>query len=121
MLERVEKLNANNELAYIIESVKVFGSYLSGKDVLGDLDVAIKLMRRVEGNEFKKLREKRIRIALQKGRQFSNFLQQAYWPQHEVILLLKTKKKGLSLHDEESDEVVNRTKCKIVYEYKNKK
>jgi hypothetical protein len=31
--------------------------------------------------------------------------------------MLKTKKKGLSLHDEESDEVAKRAEGKIAYEY----
>ena len=32
------------------------------------------------------------------------------------MLLLKTKKKGLSLHDEEKDEVIHKTECKLVYQ-----
>lgn len=112
-------MNKNNEFLYRVASVKVFGSYLSDQQVLGDLDVGIKLVRKVEGEEFLAWNKKRISIALKGGRRFSNYIDEIYWPFREVMLHLNTKKKGLSLHDEESDDVIKRTECRVVYQSKN--
>lgn len=121
LLERVKQVNATKELIYYVKTVKVFGSYLSTKDLLGDIDVAVKLVRKFDGDKFMEENKKRTHLAIQKGRTFSNYVEETYWPYREVMLLLKTKKKGLSLHDEDADEVVRKTECKVVYEFKVKK
>ena len=118
LIERVKQVNATKDLIYYVETVKVFGSYLSTKDLLGDLDVAVKLARKYEGDKFMEENKKRSHLAIQKGRTFSNYFQELLWPHREVMLLLKTKKKGLSLHDEERDEVIHKTECKLVYQFK---
>lgn len=120
LIERVKKVNNTIELIYYVETVKVFGSYLSDKEMLGDIDVAIKLTRKYEGDKFMEENQKRIDLALDLGRKFSNYVAQLSWPYREIMLMLQTKKKGLSLHDEDSDPVIHRTESKIVYEYKEK-
>jgi predicted nucleotidyltransferase len=117
LIERAKAINANEDLVYIVERIKVFGSYLSNKDMLGDLDVAVKLTRKYEGNDFTKQNQQRISIALKNGRQFSNYINEIYWPHTEVMLMLKTKKKGLSLHDEDADEIIKKTGNQLVYEF----
>lgn len=114
LLERVEKVNNNIDLVYKVENVKVFGSYLSDQEILGDIDVAVKLEKKVTGEEFKSKSEERIKLAYKNGRVFSNFIDQLYWPYREVMLQLGTRKKGLSLHEE--DEVINRTESKTVFQ-----
>lgn len=115
LLERVEKVNNNADFVYKVENVKVFGSYLSDKEILGDLDVAVKLVRKLTGDDFISKSNERINLAYKNGRTFSNYVEEIYWPNREVILQLKTRKKGLSLHDDE-DEVLKKTESKIVYE-----
>lgn len=117
LIERAKQVNANKELVYFVERIKVFGSYLSGKETLGDLDVAVKLTRKYEGDNFIKENQKRVHLAIRNNRRFSNYTDEIYWPHREVMLMLKTKKKGLSLHDEDSDEVVSKTTTEIVYEF----
>ncbi|HEV8082689.1 MAG TPA: hypothetical protein VGP55_05780 [Chitinophagaceae bacterium] len=114
LIERVETVNNNPDFVYKVENLKVFGSYLSDQETLGDLDVAVKLVKKVTGDEFKFKNEERIRFAYKNGRTFSNFIDQIYWPYREVMLQLKTRKKGLSLHEE--DDVLNRTETKVVYQ-----
>ena len=116
LLERVEKVNSNAELVYKVENVKVFGSYLSDQKILGDIDVAVKLEKRVTGEELKSKSEERIKLAHKNGRTFSNFIDQLYWPCQEVKLQLSTRKKGLSLHYDGEDEVLNRTETKTVFQ-----
>jgi hypothetical protein len=117
LIERAKQINVSDELLYYVEKIKVFGSYLSDKNTLGDLDVAVKLIRKYDGDRFMKENQKRVHQAIQEGRRFANYVDQVYWPQREVMLLLKTKKKGLSLHDEDNDEVVKNTATKVVYEF----
>jgi hypothetical protein len=46
VLERVAAINARPDLLHWVTDVRVFGSYLTDSDDLGDLDVAVKLERR---------------------------------------------------------------------------
>ena len=116
LLERAAEINRNEDLAYIVETVKVFGSYLSEEEVLGDIDVAVTLSRRDNNEVFKQKSDARIKLANKNGRHFSNIVDRYSWPQREVLLLLSTKKKGLSLHH--ADEIIDRTEYKLVYQYK---
>lgn len=118
LIARAEVVNSDPALLYLVETIKVFGSFLSGKPVLSDLDVAVKLTRKAEGDEFMKKNKERIRLAFENGRRFSNYTEEIYWPYREVMLMLKTKKKGLSLHDEENDEILKKTGSKLVYAFK---
>ncbi|MFO7658138.1 MAG: hypothetical protein R6W78_13850 [Bacteroidales bacterium] len=117
LIERAKVINSNKELVYFVESLKVFGSYLSDKDYLGDLDVGVKLTRRFESVEFTHQSQKRIELAMANGWKFSNFLDKISWPHTELMLMLKAGKKGLSLHLEEIDDVIKISETKLVYQY----
>jgi hypothetical protein len=45
VLERVARINSDGKLLHYITEVRVFGSYLTDSDDLGDIDLAIKLER----------------------------------------------------------------------------
>ena len=45
-LDRVKRVNEQSELAYIVESVVAFGSYLTDRTKLNDLDIGVELTRR---------------------------------------------------------------------------
>jgi hypothetical protein len=117
LIERAKAINTNSELVYYVERLKVFGSYLSDKDTMGDLDIGFKLSRRHKAGIFTKHNQQRIYMAKANGRRFINFTDELEWPRREVILLLKARKRGLSLHDEERDEVFKITKTKLIYHY----
>jgi hypothetical protein len=117
LIERAKTINSNDELAYVVESIKVFGSYLSDNDLLGDLDVGYKLIRRYTGDEFSVHNQKRIDYAKSTGKSFSSFVDEIFWPHKEVMLMLKNRQKGLSLHNEETDRVIEVTITKLVYQY----
>ena len=121
LIKRAETINSNNELVYFVESISVFGSFLSEKESLGDLDVGIKLAKKYESDEFLKFNQHRIKIAKAKGRKFKSFVDELIWPYREVILMLKNRQRSLSLHNIEDDAVFNVTESKIVYQYNNNK
>src|SRR5208282_1172429 len=49
-LDRVSGVNGHSELAYHVESVIVFGSYLSNARRLNDLDIAVELVPKCRDN-----------------------------------------------------------------------
>lgn len=117
LIERAKEINGNSDLVYYVARLKVFGSYLSDKKVLGDLDVGYKLEQKYVGNEITRRSNQRIELALKMGRHFRSSIEKFSWPRREVEKFLRTRKKGLSLHDEESDGVVNKTENREVYKF----
>lgn len=103
-------------MVYKVENVRVFGSYLSDQEILGDIDVAVKLEKKVSCDQFITKSEERIKLAHKNGKTFSNFIDQLYWPCREVMLHLGTRKKGLNLHYDGEDEVLNRIESKTVFQ-----
>lgn len=116
ILERIKQINDTPEYVYKVSSAKIFGSYLSEKEILGDLDIAVKLDRKVDGAAFMELCKKRIELAYNTGRNFSNYIEQLDWPRREVLMHLSTRKKGLSIHIEGEDDILTRVQYKVVYE-----
>ncbi len=118
LIERAMSINANDDYACYVERLSVFGSYLSDKASLGDLDIFYKITPKYEGAQYMERRNQRIRLAFKAGRVFPNYVEKICWPEREVLLALKTRKKGLSLHDETGDEVFGKTESMVVYEFK---
>ena len=116
LLERVKEVNRSKEYVYKVVKVGVFGSYLTNASVLGDLDVAIALDRKVTGTAFTESCRTRVEVAFKKGRRFNNFIEELDWPRREVLMHLSTRKKGLSLNIEGEDDVLSRVDLKIVYQ-----
>lgn len=117
LVERAKAINKDGNLIYFVESIKVFGSYLSDKETLGDLDVGVKLSRKYKPGEFRKHNQRRIALAKANGRRFSNSTEELFWPHREVMLMLKARQRGLSLHDMDEDEVFGITETRLVFQY----
>ena len=117
LIKRAEIINANKDLAYFVERIKVFGSYLSDKEKLGDLDVGVKISNRNSGDDFMALFLNRIDVAIANGRHFKSYMDKIYYPYREIELMLKNKQRSLSLHDETVDDVFNHTETRLVYQY----
>jgi hypothetical protein len=114
-LARVENVNEDAYFLYKVDDVRVFGSYLTDADRLGNLDVALTLVPFTEDQvAFRKLCEGRIREAYKAGRQFSNIVERLFWPRREVLLFLKNRSKALSLH-ESDDSVVKDDNARVAY------
>lgn len=98
LLERIRTLNDDPRFLARVEKAIVFGSYLSGADRLGDVDVAIHLVPRESDHEkHREANDRRAAEESDKGRQFRSFLDQAFWWQQEAILFLRNRRRGLSL------------------------
>ncbi|WP_316399331.1 hypothetical protein [Bradyrhizobium sp. 33ap4] len=79
VLARAERINSDGELLHHVTEVRVFGSYLTDRDDLGDLDVAIKMERKpIEGDWVKAAQA----LADKSGRNLT-FLERLVFPETE--------------------------------------
>ena len=115
-MNRVEEVNNNDYYLCKVEKLLLFGSYLDpNKNDYGDIDIAHQLKRKIEDfDEYEKARKRRILEMENKGKYFSSFMEESFFPEHEVRLKLKNKCQYISLH-EIDDWVLNSTKYKQIY------
>jgi len=114
-IERVRALNANDYYLYRVRTARVFGSYLTERDRINDIDVAVELVpRESDQDRWWAAHHARSDEACRKGRQFSNTTEYMYWPRQEVLLYLKNRSRAISLHDD--DPVVKQTGSRILFE-----
>ncbi len=97
-LDRVRLSNENEAFAYRIESVVLFGSYLSEVASVNDVDLSVELVRRHRVDlAFEDACTKRINLAFRHGRRFQNMTEEILWPRIEILLYLKNRSRTLSL------------------------
>jgi predicted nucleotidyltransferase len=98
-LERVRTYNADRSKPYSVTRVTVFGSYLdSTRDRLGDLDLAIQVVRRGSTEEYLKRRDA---ITAASSRHFGSYFERLVWPLRELGLYLKDRKPAINITDED--------------------
>jgi predicted transcriptional regulator/predicted nucleotidyltransferase len=97
-MERVAAVN-DADYIYRVTSVVAFGSFARGWETIGDLDVLVELTSRYNSRaETIAVERLRTQAAIKQGRRFSNIVEELCWPRHEVLLRLKSRQAGLSLH-----------------------
>jgi hypothetical protein len=100
LLERITALNGNARFLARVQKAVAFASYIGETDRIGDLDVAVQLVRREPDFEkYTEANNRRVAEEFAKGRWFSNIVDQAFWWQREAMLFLCNRSRGLSLHD----------------------
>ncbi len=95
MLQRVEQYNSDEDKILTIDAVVVFGSFLSTKEELGDLDVAVKYHDRTGADRAKSA----YAYAERSGRSFSNFVEFLAWPDTEMCQILKARKRTIKIQN----------------------
>jgi predicted nucleotidyltransferase len=102
-LDRTRAVNRRQELAHSVESVVVFGSYVSDAQRLNDLDIAVELKGKWHDDEtFRSVSEASRGRARVKGRRFRDLVEEVGWPQLEVLSILKNRSRAISLCDLDS-------------------
>jgi hypothetical protein len=107
LLIRISMLNKSSHFLARVQQAIVFGSYLGNGDRIGDVDIAIELVRRE--SDFDKhcaANSKRVREETERGRSFQNMVDEIYWWHREAMLFLRNRKRGLSLHEYQSERSV---------------
>jgi predicted nucleotidyltransferase len=117
-MERVHEVNTNEHYLFKVTHVVLFGSYLSDKETLGDVDIAIRMERKIEDfEEHQRLNRQRVEEAEARGRYFSWWREEDEWGEHETQLFLKSRSRSLSLHTWEIDrEMIEATIHQVLYE-----
>lgn len=119
-LARVEEANRRSYYAYRVERVVVFGSYLSDRPDLGDIDLGLEFEAKwPEEGTYESLTRPRIRAALKAGRSFKSFVDETSWPQIEIQLFLKNRSRALSLTY--ASMIPAEATTKILYQWKRQK
>jgi hypothetical protein len=96
-MKRVHAVNADSKYLYSIKRVTVFGSFLERAERLGDVDIAVDLESRVTMDKSRKWIDLFRQHAWRSGRSFSTFEEEIDWPRQEVVLLLKSRKRSISI------------------------
>ena len=116
-LGRVSAINENDEVAYRVTRVVVFGSYLTQASEINDVDLLVDLKPRNTNRKEQEILERATRArAINNGRQFADIVDELYWPLYEVRLLLKNRSRTLSLHYEDH-ALVKQLDHRVVFEY----
>ncbi len=112
VIERARGYNADPSRLLTIKEIAVFGSYLNPDiDRLGDLDLAITVVRReTDGDRYV---DRVLHYARASGRNFSIFFEQLMWPARELRMILKNRSPAISITNEDISKLTDR--FKIVY------
>jgi len=118
LLDRIKALNSDGRFLARVHKAVAFGSYIGNADRIGDLDVAIDLVRREP--DFRKHAEannRRVNEEFERGRRFDSILDQLFWWQREAMLFLRDRRRGLSLQDYAPiREIVDASPHRVVFQ-----
>ena len=94
--ERVKEVNADDRFPYRIDRAVVFGSYVNepSKDPIGDLDVALELVCKWEGEE----QARRYDLARQRCPPSASEFLWLIWPYEEVLRYVRNRRGQISIH-----------------------
>ena len=97
-VERSHKVREDPYFLYKVKRAIVFGSYLTNKDKINDIDIAIELIPKDnDSDKHIKLIKKRIDEAQNKGRKFNSYHDALFWPIAEVHSFLRGRSPSISL------------------------
>ncbi|MGD0693299.1 MAG: hypothetical protein ABSB82_00430 [Terriglobia bacterium] len=114
-MRRVDAVNSNPDYMYTVTGVMLFGSMLTDRDKVGDIDLALQLQRKPFDDEtYTRAAAERVRVAIERGRWFTNIVDRAFWPIIEIKVFLKSKMRGLSVHDLEELQHLPAFDCKVL-------
>lgn len=120
VVERAKEINTSSYPKFMnfVKKVVVFGSYLTNKEKLGDVDIAVLLERREEGmrDNYEDDAYECVRIH---NKNVRDFFQVMYFPQRIVYQTLRNGSKSISFHQyDELERMVEKwdIKHKVIYQ-----
>ncbi|MEK7801870.1 MAG: hypothetical protein AAB276_05390 [Pseudomonadota bacterium] len=106
LIARAQQVNQDPYYFHCVSAIQVFGSYITNAPMLNDIDIipTIGWKSRFRDDKIKnELSQARSHLACRNGRQFSNIVENIYWPQTEVLLFLRARSPRINFH--EADEI----------------
>jgi predicted nucleotidyltransferase len=104
-LRRVQEVNADERYAKRVETVVIFGSVVSDRSMIGDIDLAVQFRPRFQDPNEQDEAETKARTRAVGTRNIVDYL---CWPETEVKRALRARSTVLELHDMDRLEVVLR-------------
>ena len=101
---------------YKITKVIIFGSYLSNKQRINDIDLAVRILPKYDNDEQLIRNEERRDETENNGRYFSNYIDRLFFPENEVLKYLKNRSRAISLH-KDSDGILEKIEQKVIFDY----
>lgn len=95
LVAEIERINARHDLLAWIDEADLFGSFVSGSSEVGDVDVAVRLMRRLSGDDWIRASLDRAAAAGVKG----NFISRLCWGDEEVLRALRKVSRHIDVQD----------------------
>ena len=96
LMQRIRAVNASSEYLVWVSRLIVFGSYLSDKENISDVDVAVVLIRKEQdGSKHVEAVLRRADQAEGAGRRFGTFIEKLSWDETEVMLFLRKRSRVL--------------------------
>lgn len=114
LLERVQFVNNSYDFLYKVKRVAIFGSYLTDKEKINDIDIDIILQEKYPRDIQISKENDCIRKAYEGGKDFNGFMHEMFYPRSLVTKFLKHRSRALSLHY--GDEILKQTEYRIIYE-----
>lgn len=113
LVQRAQEINTNPDFVYSVSRIAVFGSYINtDKEKLGDLDIAVELVPRYEGDD---LVREMVEAFNQRGPQTYSIIDRYSFARYEIERYLRNRSKCLNLHD--FDELLKlNTAYLVIYE-----
>ncbi|MDQ1060353.1 putative nucleotidyltransferase [Arthrobacter globiformis] len=103
LLERAQAYNADPGKPMFIDTLRVFGSYLSPEiDPIGDVDIELTYGRRITGQQALSA------YTRASGRSFGTYVDQMTWPSTELFLHLKKRSAFISITLEDITRITDR-------------
>ncbi|OFX11212.1 MAG: hypothetical protein A2516_00085 [Alphaproteobacteria bacterium RIFOXYD12_FULL_60_8] len=113
-LARIEDVAKNPQFLYRVSTAILFGSYLTLKDRINDIDLYLNLVpKEKDAEKRQRLEQRRTEEAVRQGRTFNTFIDQISWPQTDVLKFLKARSRSISLHTD--DRILKYGKSKVIY------
>ena len=115
LLDRARNVNAESYYLFRVKKVVVFGSFLSEKEKLNDVDIGVYLERKeADMDKHMALCRERSMLAMQHGRRLNTYLEELFWAEQEVLKFLKSRSRSISLHHD--DTILQRVKTRTLFE-----
>ncbi|MGW4339165.1 hypothetical protein ACWEK5_41160 [Rhodococcus koreensis] len=112
--ERAREYNADPDKILTIEYLYVFGSYLdTNQPHLGDVDVAIQVVRRTTNDWTEQSRN----YVARSGRSFRSFFDELQWPSRELVQHLRNNCSAISITSDEMGVLTDR--FEVIYNVHN--
>jgi hypothetical protein len=99
-VQRIGKVNSSLSFLYTITAAIVFGSAACEAEELGDVDVEVRLERKiVDWETHVRMSYERVWQARRNGKRFRNITEQVFWPAIEIRKFLKSGTRQLNIHE----------------------